>query len=240
LLPLAPDLQRAGFPIVIRQFQANGFGAAQPRAVQQGQDGRIARRHGRFLPVVVLAGGEQRANFARLQRPSAWQARTVDWFKVGRALKILGGDIAEAPALLEHAAQRGQVAICRRGRVTAVGEQRPHCGGVAVTQLGPVERPGVTALVAQETGDGVQSGAHGAPRRRRQPGQVHGDGMAVERNLVQDGELMPWRVFVSRRVIVGEANRGGYRRKHVHTGTAEIYLFISYLQMLLLRQRYGY
>src|SRR5258708_3104415 len=46
-----------------------------------------------------------------------------------------GGDVAEAPALLEHTA---------------------HGGGVAVAQFLPSERPGVAAIVAQQAGGGIQ------------------------------------------------------------------------------------
>jgi hypothetical protein len=93
--------------------------------------------------------------------------------------------------------------------VTPVGEQGTHGGGVPVAQLGPVEGPGVAPIVAQQAGDGIQRSAHGAPRRRREPGQVHGDRMAIERDFVQHGELVLRRVdVVGRRIVVSEPNRG--------------------------------
>jgi len=127
------------------------------------------------------SSSSEAANSART--PPARQARAAHRLQVSRSLKIFGTHVAQPPALLEHAAQDGQVAIGRRGRVAPVGQQRAHGGGVAIRQLVPVERPGVAAIVAQETGDGVQRGADGAPRRRRQPGQVQGDRVAIERDF---------------------------------------------------------
>ena len=49
------------------------IGAAQPRAVQQGLDGRITRRHSWLFSVVILTGGEQCPHLAGLQRSAARQ-----------------------------------------------------------------------------------------------------------------------------------------------------------------------
>ena len=57
---------------------------------------------------------------------------------------------------------------------------------------------------------------HGAPRRRRQPGQVHGDGVMFQRDLVNNSELVRRRVVVSLGKVVGEPNRGGRRRRLLH------------------------
>ena len=68
---------------------------------------------------------------------------------------------------------------------------------MAEARLRPVERPGVAAIVTQQAGDGVQRRAHGAPRRRSQPSQVHGEGVMFLRDVLGEGKLMRRRVVVS-------------------------------------------
>jgi len=67
---------------------------------------------------------------------------------------VLGGDRPETPALLEHAAQSGQVLIGRGHRV-ALGQLGPDGGGVRVAERGPVQGQGVALAAAEQAGDGV-------------------------------------------------------------------------------------
>jgi hypothetical protein len=87
LVALAAELKRPAFPIVISDLQADGFSAAQPRAVQQRQDGQSRAAMAGFFRSSSLAGGEQRPHLVRLQCLPARQRRATHRLQVGRSLK---------------------------------------------------------------------------------------------------------------------------------------------------------
>jgi hypothetical protein len=71
LLPLTRTFNVPAFAIVVRDVQADNYGAAQPRAVQQRQDGRVA------MDGLFRSSPSQAANSA-LTSPAATPARAAD------------------------------------------------------------------------------------------------------------------------------------------------------------------
>jgi hypothetical protein len=98
------------------------------------------------------------------------------------------------------------------GHRVALGELGADGHGVLIAQRRPVEGEGVAAVVAEQTGDGVQDTAHDAAGARwAEAGEVDGGRVAFERADDLDGQ----------RMRLDESERDGIAGAHAQAGCVQ-------------------
>jgi hypothetical protein len=158
---------------VILQVDAGGLGAPQPyrtasSAASRAPAGETSR---------ALTSNSARNSPAARARPRGNVDPRTPCRSAAR-WKSSGGHQSEPPRLFQHAAQRSEHLIRRRGRV-ALCEQRAHRGCVLVPHAGPRQRQMITRAMRQHAGDGVERSAHRRPGSGGESREIHDRGMLV-------------------------------------------------------------
>jgi len=117
LVALPPHAPHAPLGVPGVDGERGDLGAAQPAAVEDGEERAVARPQ---RPRVAPARREERRQLAAGGRPPGREARPADARDVADAREVLGRHEPEAPGRARHAAERRQREVRRRGRQRAL------------------------------------------------------------------------------------------------------------------------